>query len=364
MMHHVILHLSLIDDIGPVTIATIAQHKPADISWQQLYSFFATDFQHIFGLHEHIAYKIVAGLQDRQLIDNELRLIEKHTSSWITILDDNYPTLLKNSYATPAVLYYQGTLPTHDRMLAIVGSRKANFYAREVIDSLVPQLVAQNWTIVSGGALGADSMAHQATVDAQGKTLAVLGSGLLHWYPKTNKKLFEAIIAKEGALVSSFPLTMQALPGNFPARNRIIAGLSRGCVVVQAAEQSGASITAQYALEYGREVFAIPGPITDPLSAGCHKLIQQGAMLLHSVNDIFQSFGEIEIQPAQQIIEEKNNEQSQSNQHIIKLCAVPCSIEELCDQTGMQLHELQSLLLQLQFDGKIQQDFTGRWIRR
>jgi DNA processing protein len=362
MMHHVILHLSLIDDIGPVTIATIVQHKPTEILWEDLYKLSASDIQHYFGLSASSAQKIVIGLQDKTLLEKELLFIHQHTISWITILDDQYPALLKNSYAPPAVLYWQGILPTNDHILAIVGSRKANFYAKEVIEILVPQLIDHSWAIISGGALGADAMAHQATLNAQGITVAVLGSGLLQPYPKSNKKLFEQIIANSGALISSFPLNMQAMPGNFPARNRIIAGLSRGCVVVQAAEQSGASITAQFALDYGREVFAIPGPITDPLSAGCHRLIQQGATLVHNVQDIFQVFGEVVIQP--HIIETKNIEQLTMQQQLLQACTVPSSIEELYDQTGMSLQELQSLLLQLQFDGLLQQDFTGRWIRR
>ena len=159
------------------------------------------------------------------------------------------------------------------------------------VTSFIPELVHNGCSIVSGGALGIDGLAHRATLEAQGVTVAVLGSGLLKPYPAAHKTLFKKIIECRGALVSCFPLLTEPKPALFPARNRIIAGLSRGCLVVQAGIPSGALITAQYAVDEGREVFAVPGSLDNPLSVGCHRLISQGATLVTSASDILASFG-------------------------------------------------------------------------
>ena len=192
------------------------------------------------------------------------------------------------------MLYIQGAdLATFTKCLAVIGSRDADRYGKQVIESLVPPLVEHGWSIVSGGALGADAMAHAATLKAGGKTIAVIGSGLLHPSPTSNLDLFDTILANDGALLSIFPLSMKSRPENFPIRNRIISGLSRGVIVAQGARKSGTRITAQYALEQGRDVFAIPGLIDNPLSEGCHALIQEGAKLISRVEDVFEEYGEV-----------------------------------------------------------------------
>jgi len=222
------------------------------------------------------AQAVVTGLADRSFLERELALIAQHRIGILTISDPEYPALLRAIYAPPPVLYYQGAKPTFDKTLAFVGSRAGQQYARTVIGTLVPPLITAGCTIVSGGARGVDFYAHQTALDQAGSTVAVLGSGLLEPYPPTSKPLFTRIIESGSSLVSSFPLKTKPVAGNFPARNRIIAGLSQGCVVVAAADKSGALITARFALEQGREVFAVPGAIDDPLSVGCHRLIQQG----------------------------------------------------------------------------------------
>ncbi len=301
-VNNCILHLSLIDGVGPATIKTIVQNKPASWAWHELYQMTQSDLIAVFGLSQLAAQKIYSGLKDEALLANELALIDRHSVSWLTLLDQSYPALLAQIYAPPAVLYWRGAEINSPHCLAIVGSRKANYYGQRVINQLVPEFVKYGFTIVSGGALGADSMAHQAAITAGGKTIVVLGSGLLHPYPHSNKSLFEAVIASGGTIMSAFSLQTTVMPGNFPARNRIVAGLSSGCVVVQAAQRSGASITANYALEQGREVFAVPGPIDDDLSAGCHALIQQGASLVSKAQDIFDVFALTISSPLQQQI--------------------------------------------------------------
>jgi len=223
-------------------------------------------------------------------------------------------------------------------------------------------------------------MAHRATVQANGKTVVVLGSGLLHLYPASNIRLFESVVSAGGALVSIFPMATQARPGNFPARNRIIAGLSRGCVVVQAAKKSGARITARFALEEGREVFAVPGPIDDELSVGCNALIQEGAKLAGSVEDILIEFsGEFGFTPkkmkpkekmwahsplsAPAEKKEKEPEDQSIQSQIVRACVPTCSTDDLSLKLGIDVEQLHELLFDLQLAGRIRQNFAGLWER-
>ena len=267
-LHRTILHLSLIQGVGPGRVNRLINNFDKD-QLCQIYHFSVSDLIHRCGFTERQAELLHGGLQDERVLEDEIQLIEKHNVQVLTITDKGYPYLLKQIHLPPTLIYVKGSLGVQEKSLAIIGSRKAHRYAENIINDLMPALIAHEWTIVSGGALGADTMAHRAALQNNGKTVAVLGSGLLIPYPSRNVHLFEKIIESGGAVVSPFPLMMDAIPGNFPARNRIISGLSRGCLVVQAAKRSGASITASFALEQGREVFAVPGSITDELSAGC-----------------------------------------------------------------------------------------------
>lgn len=361
-----ILQLSLIDGIGASTIEAICQLL-SRFSIADLRAFSTADWiAHGFGAQRSQA--LAKGLSSNDAVHKMLDLLMHKQISWICVLDENYPYLLRNIAHPPPILYWQGILPLADRTLAIIGSRKATDYADRIINALVPSLVAHDFTIISGGALGADSMAHKATMNAGGKTVAVLGSGLLKLYPATNRKLFDAIIAQGGALVSSFEPYTDPLPEHFPQRNRIIAGLSRGCLVVQAAAKSGTRITAEYALEQGRDLFAIPGAITDPLSIGCHKLIQEGAKLVTDVDDILVEYGIQAAVPVEKIPQKLEQQTSIvaaiADAHpLLALCTQPISIDELANITNKSMTDLQRELLDLQFDGKIAQNFAGMWQR-
>lgn len=355
-----ILHLSLIPGIGPVTIAHII--SACDIA--ALYAYMTSDFIKA-GLSPSQAQKIVKGLADAQLLDQELSLLQKHTIKLTTLTDTDYPELLRHIHGPPAVLYYRGTLPTKEcKTIACVGSRNAKQYAQQCIDALIPELVHNGWSVVSGGAIGADTMAHRTTLEAHGKTIAVLGSGLLHPYPQTNKKLFERIVETEGAVVSPFQLSTQPLPSNFPIRNRVISGMSLGCLVVQAAQKSGALITAYSALEQSREVFAIPGPIDNPLSAGCHRLIQQGAQLVTCVDDILQAFGfhtPKAITSTSGTTQKVRRVLSEQEQLLVDCCTKPTSIDEIMAKTGKSLPEVNGALFDLQLKGILKQSIAGLW---
>ncbi|MEX0671900.1 MAG: DNA-processing protein DprA [Candidatus Babeliales bacterium] len=357
----VLLHCVLISEIGPAAVYTLLQDSLLKNDLSVLYTASLKDFTHRWGLSERIARIFIDGLRDMRILEKELELLEENPSlTWISCLSDQYPALLKEIHQPPIGFYYQGSLISlASECLAIVGARKASHYARRVIDQLVPDLLARNWTIVSGGAWGVDSMAHQKVVQEAGATVAILGSGLLRLYPQENIPLFEAIIRAGGALISPFTLQTPPIPANFPARNRIISGLSRGCLVVQAAQKSGALITAHYALEQGREVFAVPGPIDDPLSVGCHNLIAQGAKLVGSAEAIFEEFGEsIACKPVQNSIFDALPSDS-----LLSYCDRPVGIEELSKLSGMGYQELQTKLFGLQMEGMVSQNFAGLWQR-
>ncbi|MCL5875844.1 MAG: DNA-processing protein DprA [Candidatus Dependentiae bacterium] len=370
---HTILHLSLISGIGPALVEALMHNQEV---FEQLYTLLPSDIAHVCGITLNAAQKVVEGLQDRTALEKELKLLEKHKISLITIADDAYPPLLKEIYLPPSALYVQGTL-TNDMAVAFVGSRAASLYGKRIVNRLVPPLSQAGLVIVSGGAHGIDAYTHQATLESGGKTIAVLGSGLLRPYPAGNRRLFEQIAERGGAVISSFPLEMEPVAGNFPARNRIISGLSRGTVVVQAAEKSGALITARYALEQGREVFAVPGAIDDELSAGCHTLIKQGATLTVFSSDIMEAFGLMtnSIHGQKQEIKQvtiaqgiKDNDVPMVSAKpttpadlIVQSCMSPCSLDELLAITLLTMPELHSLLFELQLQQKITQTMAGLW---
>lgn len=206
----------------------------------------------------------------------------------LTLTDKEYPELLRQISDAPPVLYVKSRKPGEvfsNLALAVVGTRKITVYGRQVTEILVRDLVLAGLTIISGMARGVDSVAHQTALEAGGQTIAVLGSGVEVVYPPENKKLYEEIIEK-GAVISEFPPQFPALPGNFPSRNRIISGLSLGVLVTEATEDSGSLITASCAADQGREVFAVPGPITSPQTKGTSELIKKGAKLVSSVQDV------------------------------------------------------------------------------
>ena len=219
-------------------------------------------------------------------IERELELIHEYNCQVVTLYDDAYPQYLKEIDTPPLVLYIRGKFTPEDSLsLSIVGSRDAKDYGRKVSYRLSYQLAQRGLTIVSGLARGIDTSAHRGALEAGGRTIAVMGSGLSFIYPAANSDLAEKI-TESGALISEFPMEVKPKPRNFPRRNRIISGLTLGTVVVEASNRSGALITARLAGEQGREVFAVPGEIFSELSTGTHKLINNGAKLINTVDDL------------------------------------------------------------------------------
>lgn len=356
-----LLHLSLIKGIGPSVVKQLMERLAVD-QFLDLARFSETDLVRLTSLSAGICQKLVAGLACTASVEKELDLIQMHKIEWVTLASDQYPVQLKTIHSPPLVLYWQGEFNARcDRIIACVGSRKPGKYGLDVIDFLIPELVHNGWAIVSGGALGIDTAAHQTTLGLQGKTYAILGSGLLSPYPQQNKKLFKSIGQSGGAVISSFPLQQEPLAGNFPARNRIIAGLSKGCLVVQAAEKSGALITARYALEQGRELFAVPGNITDPLSYGCNNLIFQGATPVMKPQDILESLGGYrgEQQTVFKVIQELAVNSVSGK--IMDACKTPKTFDDLSALSFCCEEQLREELFSLQLTGKIEQNFMGMW---
>ena len=240
------------------------------------------------GLGEPAAARIVAERSslDRR-VDRELREAERLGVALDTLVDPAFPETIAALGDAPFLLYRRGSLEAGIVRIAIVGSRRATAYGRRVAAELAHGFARRGVEIVSGGARGIDTCAHRGTLDAGGRTVAVIGSGLREPYPPDNRELFEKVAAS-GALLSEFPFDVGPRPENFPRRNRLIAALSVAVVVVEAAARSGSSITAGHALDYGRDVMAVPGPVTSPLSEGCHRLIQQGAKLVQKAEEVLE----------------------------------------------------------------------------
>ncbi len=215
--------------------------------------------------------------------------LKKYAVNICVETDNEYPKMLKEIFDPPFIFYYQGKLLSTDLCLGIVGSRLTTPYGKQVASSLAFKLAKAGFTIVSGAAKGIDTQAHIGALRAKMRTIAVLGCGLDIAYPAENKSLLRHI-AQNGAVISEYPLKTLPLSGHFPARNRIINGLSKGIIVVEAAKKSGSLITAELALSEGRDVFAVPGNIYSTNSQGCHKLIQQGAKLVASAEDIIEEY--------------------------------------------------------------------------
>lgn len=235
----------------------------------------------------------------QEMLDSEKRkkinaideLMGKHNIKMMTILDPKYPDYLKQIYDPPVALYYQGDLDNINQFgIAVVGSRRTTYYGCHTAKKLAYDLGMRGVCVVSGLARGIDSIAHQGCLDAGGKTTAVLASGLDQIYPPENQKLFDDIIKSGGLAISEYPPGMPPLQHNFPARNRIISGIVSGVLVVEAAKRSGSLITAAYALEQGREVFAVPGNIDCVLSNGTNQLIKDGAKMVMTAEDILEEF--------------------------------------------------------------------------
>jgi DNA processing protein len=309
-------------------------------------------------------------LRDSIQIDRELNLIDRYNCKVITIEDESYPTALKAIYDPPPVLYVKGELLSNDsHSIAIVGTRNATSYGRKAAEQLSGQLASRGITIVSGMAHGIDTVAHYGALSAGGRTIAVMGNGLDIVYPAENSSLFEKIIAS-GAVISELSMGTQPHRGMFPRRNRLISGISLGTLIVEASMKSGAMITADCALEQGREVFAVPGQIFTDTSKGTNELIKQGAKLVDSVEDIldelpsyaFQNSIDEDIKNEDALIESKLSQEESAIWKVIN--SSPIHIDEISKRSALPIYKVSSTLVMLELKGLVQQLSGKMFVRK
>ena len=277
-----LIHLNLIPGIGNYTIRRLLA---AFGSAERSVAATSEELAQVDGLTPDVREQLIDG-RSRAPLAQELELIQQHQCHIVTISDDIYPPLLKQIDDPPVLLYIIGEFPLQDApSIAIVGSRSPTEYGKTTSQQLSYQLAERGIMVVSGFARGIDTCVHRGALEAGGRTIAVFGCGLSIIYPDTNRALAAEII-ESGALISEFPMTIPPRGKNFPRRNRVISGLTLGTLVVEASERSGSLITARHAAEQGREVFAVPGQIFSGVSRGTHSLINQGATLINSVDDL------------------------------------------------------------------------------
>lgn len=279
------------------------------------------------------------------VLDNEIRVI--------TILDDGYPALLKHIFDPPSQLFVRGTLPDSDYIgCAVVGTRKMTSYGAHVAEELIPPLVKNRLTIISGLALGIDARAHEITLRSGGVALAVLGSGVddKSIHPSSNRQLAKQILESGGAILSEYPPGTPPLQHHFPIRNRIVAGLSRGVLVIEADVASGSLITARHALDQNREVFAVPGDITRSSAAGPNSLIKMGAHPVTEAQDILNAFDAKSVALPPPVFEPEN-EQEATLLELLK--SEPLHIDEIIQQSQLDTRTVSSTLTMMEMKGMV-----------
>lgn len=349
------LRLSLLDGLGPQSLRKLllAFGSPQDI--------LAASSRDLGAV---VSGKLATAIREGGAANAELAKVEQWLTDpgnhIVTFADSGYPQSLLEIADPPPLLYVKGRLDLLNRTgFAIVGSRNATTQGLNNAEAFAATLSAAGLTIVSGLALGVDAAAHRGGLASPASTIAVVGTGLDVVYPARNRELAHRIAA-DGALVSEFALGTPAIASNFPRRNRLICGLSRGVLVVEAAVSSGSLITARLAAEQGREVFAIPGSIHSPLAKGCHALIKQGAKLVESAQDVLEELGQTAPLSAAQ---PANVEAANDHPLLIHIGFDPVDTDTLQQRCGLTAAELNMALTDLELTGQIESLPGGRWQR-
>ena len=370
------LHLSLVSGLGPTLVrrSVDALGSPRAVLAATVEQLAA-----VRGIGKDGAMKIrsqIDRLDDGLEVKRERHLIEEHQVRLYTMDDPGYPALLRHIPDPPPLLYVRGELRDDDAVaLGIVGARRCTQYGREQANRLAMLTSQAGLCIVSGGAYGVDAAAHRAALQAGGRTIAVVGSGLTNPYPPPHAELFDQITAGSGAVISEFPMAFPPLAENFPRRNRIISGLALGILVIEAAARSGALITARLCVEeHGREVMALPGRVDSSMSAGCHKMIREGwATLVTSASDILDALGEtgqlLRAGFSQRPQGDENLESiaahrlTDSQRRVVDALGEPHGFDQLAASTGLSVHVLQSDLTLLELRGLVEKS-GGRFNRK
>ena len=312
----------------------------------------------------------IATFPVEEVLEREVAAVERAGITLCTLHDEDYPPQLATLYDPPPVLYVRGALMASDALaIAVVGSRRPTAYGRSMAERLAGELASLGFTVVSGLARGIDGLAHQAALSAGGRTLAVYGNGIDLIFPSEHRSLADAI-AERGALISEFPMGTPPVAHNFPRRNRIIAGLALGTVVVEAAAKSGSLITARCAMEQGREVFAVPGQVITGSSRGAHRLIKQGATLVEGVEDIIDALplhframleegqaaegvSTSEPEPASVLVPPAPRVSASERALLALIQEEPRPIDRMIEESGLAPSAVSGLLVQLELKGLV-----------
>lgn len=356
-----LLALHSIDGLGPIRLKAILQYfKDPKLAWEA----------HEEELLKLSIYRNTINLlvETRKKLDpvSYAQEIANSGIKWVTVFDEDYPKLLKEIYDPPLVLYYKGELEEpNQKAVAVVGTRKITGYGKVVTEQFTKGLIDAGLIIVSGLARGVDSQAHLTAISGKGRTIAVLGGGLNNIFPPENRSLAAKITEGFGAVISEFPPNYPALPGHFPARNRIISGLSLATLVIEAAEDSGSLITARLALEQGREVFAVPGPVTSNLSKGPIDLIKDGARAVFSADEVLEELGLLNM----------SNKSDKTNRFYTDLSEEEKKVLECLENEDMHIDEIgrtlnfgspkiSALLLKMEISGLVQSMGAGIYCKK
>lgn len=361
-----ILHLNLIKGLGSSTISKITNLYQDSDFLKKIYNFSIFDLKTL-GFSESLSKLIFFGLKDFSILEKELSFLKKNKNYYvISPFDSNYPVNLKNLENFPPILYIESFLPqnfsNNEIYFSCIGSRKSNFYSEKAFNYFLEKISNEKIVIVSGGAIGGDSIAHLAAIKNNLKTIAILGSGLEKKYPKENLKLFNKILENNGALISQFTFQTEPSKFSFPQRNMIIAGFSKSLFVSQANKKSGTLITAQAALEFGRSVGVLPGRFDEELSYGCNYLIKEGASLIGDEEDLFDLL-QIKNKNSNKNLTEKIKIISIENQ-IIEFCFQGKRFEEIKKEFEKNFNnesEIKKFLFELQLKNLLNEDFMGIW---
>ncbi len=371
--HDAYILLNMIPGIGPARAASLISFFG---SAAELFEHKPEDLMAVRGISRELAEKIAAEAES-SLLDEELDRVALGGVKVFTRADEEYPEALRGLEDAPLCLYVCGTLPEelNRQSIAIVGSRRATVYGLRMAQHIAESAVYSGWTVVSGLAFGIDAAAHKATMNAGGKTVAVLGGGLMKIQPQEHLPMARDIIAKGGALVTEFPMTFPPNRHSFPMRNRIISALSLGTIVIEAGLHSGALITAAAALEQGKNVFAVPGNADSDMSSGCNNLIKSGeATLITGFEDVLEAMDFLPgLEPKDFFSAEEEESAEESGFHEAVDAALPESDRKILEflklgeagfdsisaETGIAAGELSRKLVALEISHKIKRTANG-----
>ncbi|MFC1836624.1 DNA-processing protein DprA [Thermodesulfobacteriota bacterium] len=350
------LALERIPRVGPLSIARLLE---AFGSPREAMKADAKQIRARTGLSENLASAIAGSVPREKEILNDIETLHRLGAKLLTRWDEKYPTNLRDIYDPPALLFVRGEIIEADtKAVAMVGTRKPSHYGLKVAMRFAQDLASAGITVISGLAKGIDTACHKAALEAGGRTIGVLGCGIDVVYPKKNRSLVEDIVSA-GAVITEFRPGLEPLPTNFYRRNRVVSGLSKGVVVVQSSLKSGSLITANHAVDQGREVFAVPGSIAVEMSRGPHKLLKEGAALAESAQEIIETlFAEVTVVPQQADFGFETAELDLTDTMSRVLAGLdpdPIPIDLLCESLKMAAGKLSGVLLELELKGLVKQ---------